>query len=71
MEFPILLFGLARVGVLGSAQLKASRRYVILGTTIFAAVITPGGDLVSPLVLGATMYLLFEATVFVIARTGR
>jgi len=71
MEFPILLFGLARVGVLSSAQLKTARRYVILGTAIFAAVITPGGDLVSPLALGLTMYLLFEATVFVIARTGR
>lgn len=71
MEFPILLFALARVGVIGSAQLKASRRYVLLGTTIFAAVITPGGDLVSPLVLGVTMYVMYEATIFVIARTGR
>jgi sec-independent protein translocase protein TatC len=71
MEFPILLFGLARVGVLSSAQLKSVRRYVLLGTAIFAAVVTPGGDLVSPLVLGVTMYVMFEATVFVIARTGR
>lgn len=71
MEFPILLFALARVGVIGSAQLKASRRYVLLGTTVFAAIITPGGDLVSPLVLGVTMYVMYEATIFVIARTGR
>ena len=35
------------------------------------AVVTPGGDLVSPVVLGLTMYGLFEATVFVIRRTGR
>jgi Sec-independent protein secretion pathway component TatC len=55
----------------GSDRLKASRRYVILGTVIFAAVITPGGDLVSPMVLGLTMYALYEATIFVIARTGR
>jgi Sec-independent protein secretion pathway component TatC len=39
--------------------------------TVFAAVVTPGGDIVSPLVLGATMYLLFEGTIWVIARTGR
>jgi Sec-independent protein secretion pathway component TatC len=44
---------------------------VILGVAVFAAIATPGGDLVSPLVLGGTMYLLFEATVFVIRRTGR
>ena len=70
MEFPILLFGLSRVGILTSSRLKAWRRFVILGVAIFAAVVTPGGDPISPLVLGVTMYTLFEGTVFVIARTG-
>ncbi|MET0491043.1 MAG: twin-arginine translocase subunit TatC [Acidimicrobiales bacterium] len=71
MEFPILLYGLARVGILTSAQLRGLRRYVILGIAVFSAIATPGGDLVSPFVLGGTMYLLFEATIFVIQRTGR
>jgi sec-independent protein translocase protein TatC len=71
MEFPILLFGLSRVGILTSDRLRAARRYVILGIAIFAAVATPGGDLVSPFVLGSTMYVLFEATVFFIRRSGR
>jgi sec-independent protein translocase protein TatC len=71
MEFPILLFGLSRVGILTSDRLRASRRYVILGVSIFAAVITPGGDLVSPFVLGVTMYVLFEATIVAIRRSGR
>jgi sec-independent protein translocase protein TatC len=71
MEFPILLFGLARVGILSTTQLRAARRYVILGIAIFAAIATPGGDLVSPAVLGGTMYLLYEGTIFVIARMGR
>ena len=71
MEFPILLYGLARVGILTSTQLRGLRRYVILGIAIFSAIATPGGDLVSPFVLGGTMYLLFEATIFVIRRSGR
>ena len=71
MEFPIILYGLARAGILSSDQLRRSRRYMILGIAIFAAVATPGGDLVSPIVLGGTMYVLFEATVLVIRRTGR
>ena len=71
MEFPILLFGLSRVGILTSERLRASRRYVILGIAIFSAVATPGGDLVSPFVLGGTMYVLFEATTWFIRRTGR
>ena len=71
MEFPILLVGLSRVGILSSQRLRSSRRFVILGIAIFAAVATPGGDLVSPFVLGGTMYLLFELTVLFIRRTGR
>ncbi len=71
MEFPILLFGLSRVGIVTSQRLRASRRFVFLGIAIFAAVATPGGDLVSPFVLATTMYLLFEATTLAIARTGR
>jgi sec-independent protein translocase protein TatC len=71
MEFPILLVGLSRVGILTSARLTAARRFVILGIAIFSAVATPGGDLVSPFVLGGTMYILFELTVVYIRRTGR
>ena len=71
MEFPILMFGLSRVGILTSERLSAYRRYVILGIAVIAAVITPGTDIVSPVVLGLTMYVLFEVTVQVIKRTGR
>lgn len=71
MEFPILLVALSKVRIVTSERLRASRRYVILGITIFAAVATPGGDLVSPFVLGATMYALFELTLLFIARSGR
>ena len=71
MEFPILLVGLSRVGILTSERLRASRRYVILAIAIFSAVATPGGDLVSPFVLGGTMYVLFELTTLFIKRSGR
>jgi sec-independent protein translocase protein TatC len=71
MEFPILLFGLSRVGILTSQRLRSARRYVILGIAVVSAVATPGTDLVSPLVLGLTMYVLFEVTLQVIKRTGR
>ena len=71
MQFPIVLYGLARVHILSSARLRASRRIVILGIAVFSAVATPGGDLVSPTVLGLTMYILFELTVVAIRRSGR
>jgi sec-independent protein translocase protein TatC len=71
MEFPIVLYALARVGIISSARLRQSRRFIILGLAIFAAVATPGGDLVSPTVLFITMYILFELTVVAIRRSGR
>jgi sec-independent protein translocase protein TatC len=71
MEFPIILYGLSLVGIVTSDRLVRSRRVIILGIAVFAAAITPGGDLVSPLALGGTMYILFEATVFFIRRSGR
>lgn len=71
MEFPILLVGLSRVGIVTSERLRRSRRLIILAISIFAAIATPGGDLVSPIVLGVTLYVLFEGTVVVIRRSGR
>jgi sec-independent protein translocase protein TatC len=71
MEYPILLVGLSRVGIVTSERLRRSRRVVILIIAIFSAIVTPGGDLVSPAVLGFTLYLLFEGTILFIRRTGR
>jgi sec-independent protein translocase protein TatC len=71
MEFPILLFGLSRVGIVTSKRLASSRRIALLVIAVFAAAATPGGDLVSPFVLGGTMYLLFEGTIFAIRRSGK
>jgi sec-independent protein translocase protein TatC len=71
MEFPIVLYALARVGIVSSARLRSSRRMIILGIAIFSAIATPGGDLVSPTVLGFTMYILFELTIVAIRRSGK
>jgi sec-independent protein translocase protein TatC len=71
MEFPIVLVGLSRVGLVTSARLRTSRRTVILGIAIFATAATPGGDLVSPAVLGLSLYLLYELTIVIIRRSGR
>ena len=71
MEFPIVLVGLSRVGIVTSQRLTSSRRMAILGIAVFAAIATPGGDLISPIVLGGTMYVLFELTVLFIRRSGR
>lgn len=71
MEFPIVLVLLSKVGIITSQRLRSSRRVVILGIAIFSAVVTPGGDLVSPAVLGIVMYLLFELSIRLVKWGGR
>ena len=71
MEYPIVLVGLSRVGIVTSARLIKSRGMAILGMFAFSAIATPGGDLVSPIVLTAALYLLYEGTILFIRRTGR
>jgi sec-independent protein translocase protein TatC len=68
MEFPIVLVLLSRLGVIKLSVLRRSRRYVFLGIVIFAVVITPGGDPISPTVMSAVMYALYEFTIFFLAR---
>jgi len=71
MEFPIVLYGLSLVGIISSEWLSKNRRMIILGIAAFSAIITPGGDLVSPTVLGVTMYILTELTRIASKRSGR
>ena len=71
MEYPIVLVLLAKVGIINSARLRRSRRVVILAIAIISAVATPGGDPISPTVLGVTMYLLYEFSIVLIRLGGR
>ena len=71
MEYPIVLVLLAKVGIITSARLRSSRRVVILAIAIISAVVTPGGDPISPTVLGVTMYLLYEFSIVLIRAGGR
>ena len=71
MEFPIVLVLLSKLGIVKPEKLRASRRYVLLGIVIFAVVITPGGDPISPLVMSAVMYVLYEFTIFMLGSVPR
>jgi sec-independent protein translocase protein TatC len=66
LEFPIVLIGLARVGILSYRRLAAQRRWAVLAIVLFAILLTPGGDPISPLILSGVMFLLFEGSLLVI-----
>ena len=71
MEYPIVLVLLSKVGIVTSARLKTSRRYVVIVFAVVAAVATPGGDIISPFVLGLTMYALYELSIVLVRAGGR
>jgi sec-independent protein translocase protein TatC len=61
---PVLLMLLNRAGIVTRGQLVAARRYVIVGITALAAVITPP-DVLSQLMLAIPLMILFEGTLVV------
>jgi sec-independent protein translocase protein TatC len=71
MEYPILLVALSKIGIVTSERLRRSRGVAILAMFAFSAVVTPGGDFVSPGVLTLVLALLYEGTTLFIRRSGR
>jgi len=61
---PVLLLLLNRAGIVSREQLARSRRYVIVGIFVIAAVATPP-DVVSQLMLAVPLLLLFESSLLV------
>jgi len=70
-EFPLLLIALQIVGVIDYTQLARVRRYAAVGITAVVAVITPGGDPISLIVLSVPLYLFYEMSIVVGRLMGR
>jgi len=64
-QLPIVVLLLARLGIVTPAALAAGRRYALLAIVIASAVLTPGGDIVSQLLMAVPTYLLYEASIWI------
>jgi sec-independent protein translocase protein TatC len=71
LQFPVILYVLARVGILSYAFLSRRRRWVVLLIALFAIVITPGDIVIGSFTLALVMYGLFEVTLQLIRIMGR
>ncbi len=67
---PVLLMLLARAGIVNVEQLRAFRRYAIVGAFVVAAVLTPP-DVISQLLLAIPLMILYEAGIIGIVLTNR
>ncbi len=62
-QLPVVLSLLGMAGIVGSAQLRAGRRYAIVGVFVVAAVVTPP-DPISQTLLALPIILLYEISIW-------
>jgi sec-independent protein translocase protein TatC len=69
-EFPVAVVLLAKLGIVSYATLLKSRRYVIVGIFIVAAVVTPP-DVMSQLLLAIPLIIFYELALLFIRLTQK
>lgn len=63
-QIPIVIVFLARLGLVSPATLASGRRYAIVGIVILSAVLTPGTDVVSQMLMAVPTYALYEISIW-------
>ena len=64
-EFPVVIFILARLGLVDAGSLKRKRRYALLLSAIAAAVITPTTDAISMMMMFVPIVVFYELGIVV------
>lgn len=70
-ELPVFTFFLARVGVVNHKTMIATWRYAVVGIFIVAAVLTPGPDVASQMLMATPLLVLYALSIGVAYVFGR
>lgn len=68
-EIPVLSWLFARLGFLSAAFMRRYRKHAVVVILFVAAVITPTSDAFTLLLVALPMWLLYEASILIVART--
>lgn len=66
-QLPVVVMVLSKVGVMTPAFMRKYRKHSIVVLMIIAAIITPSPDVLSQLLVGIPLYLLYEMSIFISA----
>jgi sec-independent protein translocase protein TatC len=69
-QMPVAAYFLAKIGLVGTQFMRSYRRHALVIIVIVAAIITPP-DVVSQTLVAIPLYLLYEASIMVVARVQR
>jgi sec-independent protein translocase protein TatC len=70
-QTPIILIGLARLGIVSASSLMRYRRHAIFGFFIAGGLAAPDGNPVTMALLAVPMYVLYELSIWVIVPLER
>jgi len=65
-EFPVFLFAGAALGLVSSRALQRHRNWAVVIVVVVAALMTPGGDPLTLMLLSTPMYILYELAILAI-----
>jgi sec-independent protein translocase protein TatC len=57
---------MARIGLVNTVMLRKYRRYIVFGMLLAGGVLAPDGSPVTMLLIASPMYVLFEASIWLI-----
>ena len=64
-ELPMVSFFLSKLGILTPSFMRKYRRHAIVIILVLAAILTPGADPVSQIILAVPLVLLYEISIFI------
>ena len=70
-QVPVICYFLARLGLLSAEDMRTYRRHAIVGILLAAGIITPTVDGLTQILVAFPLYLLFEASIFIVAKGRR
>lgn len=70
-ELPVLVFFLAKIGLITAKFLRRNRKYSIVLILILAGIITPSTDMFSQILVALPLYALYEVSISIAARINK